>query len=226
MYQTVGDLLTENAAVFADHKAFNRATSDLDATVQTILGAVQQKQSRSGAVAAKKDLVRTLGDQAVTVAGAVVACATATHDPELASRFDYSRSRIVGGAEVSVVARCREIYAAGQEHLDGLGEYGVTAPTLSAFKRTIDTFEGLIPKPRNHRGKKAAATKALPKLLRQADTILKKRLDKMVVQFAESNADFVDKYDTARSIVDPASGSGNVSGTGAATPATVLPKAA
>ena len=76
---------------------------------------------------------------------------------------------------------------------------------MTAFKKQIDPFEALIPKPRNDKAAQVAATKALPKLLRQADTILKKRLDKLAPKFAADNPEFVDKYFAARAIVDPAS---------------------
>jgi len=106
------------------------------------------------------------------------------------------------GREVSVVAKCRTIHKAGTENLDELEDNEITAATSSEFKKQIDTYEALIPKPRND---KATATKALPKLLRQADTILKKRLDKLAPKFGPENPEFVDKYFTARAIADPAS---------------------
>jgi hypothetical protein len=47
-----------------------------------------------------------------------------------------------------------------------------------------------------------AATQTLEILFRDAGTVLSKRLDKLVTQFAESAPEFVKEYESARVVVD------------------------
>ena len=83
-----------------------------------------------------------------------------------------------------------------------LADYGVTAAKLLAFKKKIDGFEALQTKPRQNISNRSAATRRLPELLRQADEVLRRRLDPLVVQFKLSAPEFYEAYQTASSIVD------------------------
>ena len=204
MIQGVVALLLDTEEVHGAHKGFNKARTALLLVASGLLAKAQDKEMVSGAAAAKAALGAQMTDTALLVAGAIVAYATEAEDFELAKEMHFTKSSFKG-REGSVVARCRTIHAAATENLDDLKDNEVTAGTLTAFKKQIDAFETLIPKPRNDKAAKVAATKALPKLLRQADTILKKRLDKLVPTFAAENPEFADKYRTARAIVDPAS---------------------
>ena len=185
------------------HKGFSKARAALLLVAGALLARAQDKEMVSGAATAKAELGAQMTDTALLVAGAIVAYATEAEDFELAKEMHFTKSSFKG-REGSVVARCRTIHAAAAENLDELEDNEVTAATLTAFKKQIDAFEALIPKPRNDKAAKVAATKALPKLLRQADTILKKRLDKLAPTFAAENPEFVDQYRAARAIVDPA----------------------
>ncbi len=203
MMQTVADHLQQTEDIHGEHKAFTDARGDLAVALAGLLTKAQEKEVRSGASAAKAVVLERLIDGALFVANAVVACATATDDFELAEKMDYSKSDLARGREVTVVARYREIHATATSSLPGLADYEVTAAKLTAFKKQIDAYEGLIPRPRNDQAARAAATKALPKLLRQADTILKRRLDRLVGQFAGEHPEFVATYHSARRILEP-----------------------
>lgn len=202
MMQTVADHLQQTEEIHGEHKAFTDARTDLAAALAELLTKAQEKEVRSGASTAKAVTLEQLIDSALFVADAVVACATATEDFALAEKMDYSKSALSRGREIAIVARCREIHSTATTSLPELADYQVTAAKLTAFKKQIDAFEGLIPRPRNDQAARAAATKALPKLLRQADTILKRRLDRLVGQFAAEHPEFVAAYRSARRVLE------------------------
>lgn len=204
MIQGLVAILVQTVDVHGTHKGFSKARAALLLVAGALLARAQDKEMVSGAAAAKADLGSQMVGTALFVAGAIVAYATEAEDSELAKEMHFTKSSFKG-REGSVVAKCRTIHAAATENLDELEDNEITAGTLTAFKKQIDAFEALIPKPRNDKVAKVAATKALPKLLRQADTILKKRLDKLVLKFAGENPEFSDKYFAARAIVSPGS---------------------
>ena len=86
--------------------------------------------------------------------------------------------------------------------MEALADYGVTAAKLTALKKKIDGFEALHTKPRQNISNRSAATARLPQLLRQADEILRGRLDPLVVQFKVSAPEFYNAYQAACNIVD------------------------
>ena len=78
----------------------------------------------------------------------------------------------------------------------------VNAGKLSALNKPVANDPTAQSKARNRIESGRAATKQLPGLFRRADSMLKRRLDKMVVQFKTSQPDFFNEYKTARVIVD------------------------
>ena len=158
--------------------------------------------SHSGASDSKSIAQFLLGESAFEIAAAAFACATKSEETQLAQRFDYSRSSITKGTGLAVIARCQVILAGANELQSSLGKYGITAAKLATLKKRIEVYKKALTKPREQQANSSAATKALPKLLAKADAILDQQLDKLVVQFKESDAEFVDKYSSARIIVD------------------------
>jgi hypothetical protein len=191
----------------------------------------QTQTSKTGAADEKAALLEDLGNLTFTVASAVHACASASGNKDLAKRVSFSRSAITSDRESEVVARCQDILAAATANIDSLADYGVTQAKLTSLRKKIEAFDGIQSKPRQKIASISAATRRLPKLFKQADQILNERLDKLVVQFAETEPAFYNAYKVARRIVDQPGGRSNgeaeVTATTTATPtSTTLPKAA
>lgn len=203
-YQTVEVTLETNQAVWQNLPAFVAAVEEFTAIIPEIQALAQTQASREGAANEKSYALASLGDTAFEVGAAVHAYAVTQQDYALEGRVDFSRSTIVYGRESSVVARVRDIHAAATAQLANLADYGITAAKLTAFKKKIDAFEDMQPKPRQQIATGSAATTNLQGQFRAADTILTKRLDNLVFQFKASAPDFFNAYQTARAVVDSA----------------------
>ncbi len=222
-YQAVQAVLDEHETTWQTLPAFATGVEEFDALIPEINELVQTQASRAGATNEKAYALEALGNAAHEVTAAVLAYAVKTGDHELSGRVDFSRSDITAGRESVVVARCRDILAAATANVDSLADYGVNQAKLNAFKKKIDAFEAVQAKPRQKIATSSAATKTLPERFGQADVILGKRLDSLVVQFKDSAPDFYGAYRTARSIVDnpgghKVNGNGNGNGNGTPTP--------
>ena len=220
-YQAVEAVLDEHEATWNTLPAFVTGVNEFTALIPEINELVQTQASRAGASDEKAFALEALGNAAHEVAAAVRAYAVATNELELAGRVDFSRSDITYGRESEVVAHCRDIHATATANVDDLADYGVTPAKLNAFKKKIDAFEAVQPKPRQKIAVSSAATKTLPERFTQADTILSKRLDGLMVQFRESAPAFYNEYRAARSVVDIPGGhkvNGNGNGNGTPTP--------
>jgi hypothetical protein len=100
-----------------------------------------------------------------------------------------------------VITRGQDILNAATENVKWLAPYGVTAPKLNAFKKTLESYQVLAGKPREVGATASAATVRLGQLKKQVSTLLRQRLDKLIVQFKESHPEFYGEYSEARWLI-------------------------
>lgn len=201
-YQTVELVLETHQTTWTNLPAFAAAAGEFAAIIPDIQSLAQIQASREGASNEKAYALASLGNAAFEIGAAVHAFAVTSQDFALEGRVDFSRSTIVYGRESAVLARVRDIHAAATVSLASLADYGITQAKLTAFKKKIDAFEASLGKPRQQIANNSAATTTLSQQFSGADTILNKRLDKLVLQFKDAAPDFFNAYQTARSIVD------------------------
>jgi hypothetical protein len=201
-YKAVSVVLENHEPTWTAHVGFTKAVTALNGVIAEI-NEQAQIQLESELASEEKLVIRTaLGGAAYEVAAAIHAYAVEVGDLALEARVDYSRTAIVVGKEDQVISRCWSIHALATEQLANLADNGITAAKLTALKKKIESFEAVQPKPRNRVNKGSAATLALESLFREAGTILRKRLDKLVPQFAATAPEFVNEYKAARVVVD------------------------
>lgn len=153
---------------------------------------------------AKQDALNKLGDTAFKVAGGVLSFAEKNGDLTLAARVRFARSTITAGRNNLVVARCQDIADAATENLASLANFDVTQAKLTTLKQRLKAYDGLRVIPRQAQGAAAAATRQLEQLFPEADRLLSNRMDRLVWQFRESEPEFYEKYQVARTLVNAA----------------------
>ena len=215
-YKALAVVLETHEPVWSVLPAFGKAVTEFNEFIDDINKQALIQSDSEQASEEKLFVLRALGVAAYEVSGAVQAYAVEMSDLALEARVNYSLSSIVLGKEDQVLSRCWSIHAVATERLADLADNGITAAKLTALKKKIEAFETVQPKPRNRVSKGSAATEALDILFRDASRLLRKRLDKLVLQFKSSAPEFVKEYETARVVVD-------VRGPSKATKATPLP---
>lgn len=201
-FKAVQVVLETHEPTWTTLPAFGKAVTDFNGIVADISTQAQIQLESEQATEEKQAVLRGLGAAAYAISGAVQAYAVEVSDLALEARVDFSRSSIILGKEDEVISRCWGIHAVATEQLANLADNGVTAAKLTAFKKKIEAFETVQPKPRNRVNKGSAATRTLENLFRDASTVLRKRMDRLVTQFAEVSPEFVQEYEAARVVVD------------------------
>jgi hypothetical protein len=201
-YKAVQVVLETHEPIWTTLPAFGKAVTEFNGIVENINTQAQIQLESEQASEEKLSVLRELGAAAYAISGAVQAYAVEVGDLALEARVDFSRTSIILGKEDEVISRCWAIHAVATAQLANLADNGVTAAKLTAFKKKIEAFETVQPKPRNRVNKGSAATRTLEGLFRDAGTVLRKRMDKLVTQFAESSPEFVKEYESARVVVD------------------------
>jgi len=97
-----------------------------------------------------------------------------------------------------------------------LADYGVLPADLAELNVLIDAFVNLIPAPRIAITARKGATTGLATFIKDADSVLKERLDKLMQLFKVSALEFYTHYFNARIIVGNKGGNASDPGTGKA----------
>jgi hypothetical protein len=201
-YAQIASTLESHASVYTDHVQFKRGATDFTSALDRLDELSTKQSARPGGFSAdKSQALHVLGDLAFRIASAIAACGHDAGNGDLAGRVAYSRSNITRGPEAAVIARCRSIHTTGTEYAEQVAEYGVTTADLTNLKKKIDAFQALQPNPRRARAGVSSATKELKKVIKEADTLLANKLDKLIVQFKDSESDFYNEYVSARKLV-------------------------
>lgn len=218
-YLAIQTLLQANPTPIATVAALEEAADELADLVTAINTNVKVQTSPSGAAEAKQQALAAAGDLAFEIAGAVLSFAETSSPPDLtlAARVRWSRSAITSGSGNAIVARIQDVIDVATENLEPLGKHGVTQAKLNTLKQRLKTYDGLRVMPRQARAVAAAATRQLEQLFPEVDRLLENRVDRLVWQFRESQPEFYNKYQVARSIVDPATPSAEEQPTGVPT---------
>lgn len=201
-YNALTVVLDKYETTWSPLPGFGKAKTEFAGIVDEIKEQAQIQLECEQASEEKGYVLRALGDAAYEISAAIQAYAVEVSDLALEARADFSRSAITLGKEDEVVSRCWGIHALATGKLAALADNGVTAAKLTAFKKKIEAFETVQPKPRTRVNQGSAATQRLEILFRQAGTVLRKRLDKLMAQFKESAPEFWEEYQGARVVVD------------------------
>ena len=155
---------------------------------------------------------KTAGLQALANAGfeiisAVQSCAATTGNAELAGKANFQRGKLTRGADKTILNRSEQIHEIATAVLPLLADYGVTQAKLNAFSKKIEAFRKAHPAPRQRVNSSSSATKQLSELFAELNVLLRNRADRLLVQFRESGPEFYNEYQSARTVVNPATGS-------------------
>ena len=204
MVQTTQTCLINNKSLFKDIASLVRASVEMDEIVTGILAAQRQQASKKG-LAEEKFTVRTdLAEAAHEIAALAHACATEHGHDAAAKRTDLSLSDVFAGTEAEFHDRCQGILDDTTELADDLGDCGATPAKLKNLEKLIGSFGTVKPKPRRGASVSKSATNRLVVLQRKASSLLRRRLDRLMVQFKKTQPAFYGEYQSARRIVNQA----------------------
>jgi len=89
-----------------------------------------------------------------------------------------------------------------ESHISDISDYGVTPSDLTAFEQAIKNFRDCLNDRAEKRSERGAYREKLTSLFADMNTIIKERLDSLIILFKESNRIFYDAYWKARVIKD------------------------
>lgn len=207
MLRAVAKHCNDNPVIVATVPAFQTASTALNTTISSILSAVQmESQVITGITISKSENRKALCQQAADIAASVFAYAASVNDNPLKQQANYSFSDLTRIKDDLLAPVCTNIRDAASANLAVLAPFGITAALLTSFTSAINNFTASVPAPRNAVSQRKAQAEEIKKMMKDADTILKEQMDKLISNFKSSNPQFVTAYKSNRVIIDPGKG--------------------
>jgi len=137
---------------------------------------------------------------AVIICGAGTSFAHKNNDEGLAKSFDYTYSSLNKGNAEEICRRCLHIAEVADPIKAALLNHNLPEEKVSLLKSMANEAIGLIPAPHVVIKGHKSANEAQDALFHDCDQFLKNQLDKDMVTFSESQADFYHEYTVSREI--------------------------
>jgi hypothetical protein len=206
MYRTTGDVLTNNAPIFAGVPMMVTQHQNLLDSI-SLIDSLAQAQSAvtTGITIDKKNFQTQMVTFALRVAGALRAHASASGNATLLKVAEMNPSSFSRARDDVRDDLAQEIWDKATPIVAQLADAGVTPATLSALKTRIQAYRLALAKPQVARAERTSHTTLLEEEFARAETIATERLDGLMLQFQESNAGFYLAYIDARKVIDTGS---------------------
>lgn len=150
----------------------------------------------------KLSLKQAIGIKAAALSGAMQVLALELNNPDLAKSVHLNKSDVDNAREQDIDGMVRNVVSKVQENLDDLADLGVTEAVLTETLTTVEEFNGLIGKPRSILNNKYVTLDSIEQLFDEGNDLLRNRMDRLLLMFKDSNPEFYNGYERARTIVD------------------------
>ena len=148
----------------------------------------------------KKNLRNSLEQRAVIIGAGGSSYASVLDNQELYKRFNMVKSTLSRYRAAELQSVCTNLLSASVEYQEALVPYGITPDLIVAFQENLAAFISIMTQPKDAIAKRKAATEKIPGMLKDLTTLLKTRLDNLMISFEAVAPEFVNVYFNLRRI--------------------------
>ena len=204
MYQGVQLLCKNNVAITSTNIAFTEALNALDLKINEIQSYATLAIKQTKGVSADKNLVKAnLCLVASKIAGFIFAYASTVNNTVLMEEANYSLSDLKKLREDLIVPTINNIYKVASANISVLSNYGISNTSLEELNTAIAEYNSVVPITKTMSSERSNYTDNITKLIEETDTLLKNRLDKLILLFEATHPDFVNTYKKVRHVDAP-----------------------
>ena len=204
MFKTVSAYFDSHNAVWSGMSPMAAAVENFQDKIGAIDSAAQQQQTPSGATDNKAAARDALEDVLFLTCEALAVLGHNTNDHDLLALTASSPSALDGLNADELVNRATTVLDRANARKTELAVLHVTQANLDELTQALQAFAAAKDQPRTETAERMAQTESLSNLIREANSILRNRIDRLVNLFRRLNPDFVAGYRGARVVVDRA----------------------
>ncbi|RFP65422.1 hypothetical protein D0N36_09130 [Hymenobacter lapidiphilus] len=207
MLQATLAVLDQHAALYATNKALGKAHDELAALVAALDPTADRQRNAAtpaqpGAV--KKQTKQLLARRAAEVAAALLALADERDDITLHTDADYTEKQLLRQPDADLLRISSNLHARATEHAKPLAQQDVTPQELTDLSAAISTFQQELTTPRTTIATGKALKQQMSADLRQANNLLRSRIDKYLLRYQRPQTAFYSAYQSARQTINTA----------------------
>lgn len=207
MFSAVSAYMGNNQSLWNSLKAIKDTVTDLDSGIEAIDDAIgKQQTSTTGAATAKAQVRHDFEEKLLVMAGQLSALAAVNKNANLASQVEFTLSSLDKLADDKLEEVGKNVATLTTANLAALADYGVAQADVTELNTLTTQFHAVKTAPRTAVAGRAGQTATLPELIANVTSLLRNRLDKLMMVFRKTNPEFYAGYQSARVIVDRGGG--------------------
>ena len=158
-------------------------------------------KSTEGITKAKQNAETELKRLAFHVSSALAAFAVRSKNEVLLAEIDFNKSDFELMRDNELIATGRKLAEETKLRSEEMNGYGITPDVVTELEVALKQFETLAPAPQRTIGNNKMKREDLDELFRQANTLMREELDRMIVPYESKAVDFYRAYQNARKTV-------------------------
>ncbi|MBT2558874.1 hypothetical protein J7E24_13845 [Hymenobacter sp. ISL-91] len=207
MLQATLAVLDQHAALYATNQALGKAHDELAALVAALDPTADRQRNavtpaQPGAV--KKQTKQLLAQRAADVAAALLALADEQDDIGLHTDADYTEKQLQRQPDNDLLRIGANLHRRATEHAQPLARQNVTPQELQDLQAALNAFRQELTTPRTAVATGKALKQQIGADLRQANNLLRNRLDKYLLRYQRPQPAFYAAYQSARQTINTA----------------------
>jgi hypothetical protein len=200
MYNSSNTVLQSYGTVWANSVPFVSSVNLLVDCLDKIEEKDHDQKSTKAYTKEKKQVYVKMLDVALVVCSAGSAYAGVINSDKTKEDFGFTKSSLKEGNEKEIYKRCQKIGEDAVLITDKLVDYNVSAPIIKELTDAVVEFFKLMDVSRNVRQKSKSSKEEMKALYDECDRILNNIIDKMMLTYKSSHADFFLEYTNSRVI--------------------------
>ena len=209
MAANVSAYMSKNKSIWGGVPAIGATMDDVDAAIADIEETGKKQQTpTTGAAEDKLSVRHDYEDQIILIASQLGSLAAKNNDAVLEAQVELSLPTLDKLSAEELIATGKRISELATANLAALADYNVTQATVTDLDNLTARFQGAKTAPRQAVVERKKQSDVMPGKVMNLRSILRRRLDRQLVMFKQSNPEFYAGYLAARVIVDRGGGGG------------------
>lgn len=209
-YEAIVEKLEKNQQVWQAIGAMQNAVNDIKNLLELFVEAPQEKKKRGPAKKSdadkatenlKTDRRNILNKRTATLTGSLYAYMIDAKESSLDKKYLVSSVQMANKNDKQALIIANHSLEIAKNHIQKLMHYGVTQDELTTLQTTIQEFEEVAGNRKAVPATVEVQTKEkinFTKTLKDIDDILEEKVDRLLLRFEDSHADFYKSYKRAR----------------------------
>ena len=192
-----------NSALWSSNVAISATMTEINGDLTTLAGlGVKQESPTTGAAVDKATLRFDYENEILRIAGQLAALGAATNNGDLEAKSDLSMATLDKQSADVLAATATRISGLVTANLAALVNYGITAADATGLDTLTTQFQAIKTKPREAVVDKKKETDQVQPLITSLLSTLRRRLDRQMLAYKQTQPEFYAGYLGARVIVD------------------------